>query len=190
MNLFNQTDLTYAASTGADPPHAARRRRGRPAAHRQLPQHRLLQQHRDVDPGAVRRPDDRHAGHLPAERDRRRQPSAHRRRRGLRAGPGRALAARAGRSPACASTASTCSYHNNRNGDDAAAASTISSRRAPASSSSRSTPLSLYGSYSVSYLPSSGDQFSSLTTITQQVKPEKFNNYEVGAKWDVCRGSR
>jgi catecholate siderophore receptor len=37
----------------------------------------------------------------------------------------------------------------------------------------------------VSYLPSSGDQFSSLTTITQQVKPEKFNNYELGVKWDA-----
>jgi catecholate siderophore receptor len=47
--------------------------------------------------------------------------------------------------------------------------------------------LSLYGSYSVSYLPSSGDQFSSLTTITQQVKPEKFNNLEAGVKWDVLR---
>lgn len=47
--------------------------------------------------------------------------------------------------------------------------------------------LSIYGSYSVSYLPSSGDQFSSLTSITQQVKPEKFNNYEVGAKWDLRR---
>jgi catecholate siderophore receptor len=46
-------------------------------------------------------------------------------------------------------------------------------------------PLSLYGSYSVSYLPSSGDQFSSLTTITQQVEPERFNNYEVGVKWDI-----
>jgi len=45
--------------------------------------------------------------------------------------------------------------------------------------------LSIYGSYSISYLPSSGDQFSSLTTITQQVKPEKFNNYEVGVKWDI-----
>ncbi len=45
--------------------------------------------------------------------------------------------------------------------------------------------VSLYASQSVSYLPSSGDQFSSLTTITQQVKPEKFINYEVGAKWDV-----
>ena len=46
------------------------------------------------------------------------------------------------------------------------------------------TQISLYASYSVSYLPSSGDQFSSLTTVTQQVKPEKFSNYEVGAKWD------
>ena len=45
--------------------------------------------------------------------------------------------------------------------------------------------LSIYGNYSVSYLPSSGDQFSSLTTITQQLKPEKFNNYELGAKWDI-----
>jgi catecholate siderophore receptor len=48
-------------------------------------------------------------------------------------------------------------------------------------------PVSLYANYSVSYLPSSGDQFSSLTAITQQVKPEKFNSYEVGAKWDVSR---
>lgn len=45
--------------------------------------------------------------------------------------------------------------------------------------------VSLYTNYSVSYLPSSGDQFSSLTTITQQVKPEKFNNYEGGLKWDA-----
>jgi catecholate siderophore receptor len=49
--------------------------------------------------------------------------------------------------------------------------------------------LSFYGSYSVSYLPSSGDQFSSLTTITQQVKPEKFNNYEGGVKWDIAKVS-
>ena len=45
--------------------------------------------------------------------------------------------------------------------------------------------MSLYGNYSVSYLPSSGDQFSSLTTVTQQVKPERFNNYEFGIKWDI-----
>src|SRR5262244_1256092 len=47
------------------------------------------------------------------------------------------------------------------------------------------TEISLYTSYSMSYLPSSGDQFSSLTTITQQVKPEKFSNYEAGIKWDI-----
>ena len=48
--------------------------------------------------------------------------------------------------------------------------------------------MSIYGSYSVSYLPSSGDQFSSLTTITEQVKPEQFQNYEVGVKWDAAPG--
>jgi catecholate siderophore receptor len=49
------------------------------------------------------------------------------------------------------------------------------------------TEVSLYANYGVAYLPSSGDQFSSLTTITQQVKPEKFSNYELGAKWDLRR---
>lgn len=48
--------------------------------------------------------------------------------------------------------------------------------------------MSIYGSYSMSHLPSSGDQFASLTTVTQQVKPERFTNYEVGAKWDIRRG--
>lgn len=48
--------------------------------------------------------------------------------------------------------------------------------------------VSIYGSYSVSYLPSAGDQFASLTDITQQVKPEKFTNYETGVKWDAARG--
>ncbi len=48
------------------------------------------------------------------------------------------------------------------------------------------TPVSLYGTYSVSWLPSSGDQFSSLTTITEQVAPEKFTDYELGAKWDAA----
>ena len=48
-------------------------------------------------------------------------------------------------------------------------------------------PMSVYVNYSVSWLPSAGDQFSSLTTITQQVKPEKFSNYEAGIKWDIRR---
>jgi catecholate siderophore receptor len=46
-------------------------------------------------------------------------------------------------------------------------------------------PLSLYASYSVSYLPSSGDQFSSLDATSAALEPEEFENLEVGAKWDV-----
>jgi catecholate siderophore receptor len=45
--------------------------------------------------------------------------------------------------------------------------------------------VSLYGSYSISYLPSSGDQFSTLAPGTVLAEPEKFVNKEVGAKWDV-----
>jgi catecholate siderophore receptor len=47
--------------------------------------------------------------------------------------------------------------------------------------------LSIYGSYSVSYLPSSGEQFASLDATTRNLKPEKFNNYETGLKWDFTR---
>ena len=46
-------------------------------------------------------------------------------------------------------------------------------------------PVTFYSSYSVSALPSSGDQFSSLTATTETLEPEKFKNYEIGAKWDV-----
>ncbi|MDP9177574.1 MAG: TonB-dependent receptor, partial [Gemmatimonadota bacterium] len=46
-------------------------------------------------------------------------------------------------------------------------------------------PISLYSSASVSYLPSSGDQFSALTEVTRALEPERFVNYEAGAKWDV-----
>ena len=75
-------------------------------------------------------------------------------------------------------------YHNNRNGDALERPDNLVSPRLGVIFKPIE-PLSIYGSYSVSYLPSSGDQFSSLTTITQQAKPEKFNNYEIGAKWDV-----
>ena len=78
-------------------------------------------------------------------------------------------------------------YHNNRNGDTLDRTDNLVSPRAGLIFKP-TTPVSIYGSYSVSYLPSSGDQFSSLTTITQQVKPEQFRNYEVGAKWDAAPG--
>lgn len=48
--------------------------------------------------------------------------------------------------------------------------------------------LSLYASYSRSYLPQSGDQFSGLTMTTDALKPERFDNYEIGAKWEPIHG--
>jgi catecholate siderophore receptor len=47
-------------------------------------------------------------------------------------------------------------------------------------------PLSFYVSHSGSYLPSAGDQFSSLTNVSKALEPERFTNHEVGAKWDVA----
>ena len=78
-------------------------------------------------------------------------------------------------------------FHNNRNGENLRRIDRLASPRAGVIIKPVGA-VSLYANYSVAYLPSSGDQFSSLTSITQQVKPEKFNNYELGAKWDVRRG--
>ena len=46
-------------------------------------------------------------------------------------------------------------------------------------------PMSIYGSYSLTYLPRAGEQLSSLSLTNQALDPEEFRNYEVGAKWDV-----
>jgi catecholate siderophore receptor len=74
--------------------------------------------------------------------------------------------------------------HNNRNGETLRRVDHLVSPRGgivlkPFASAS------IYASYTRSYLPSAGDQFSSLTVVTQQMKPEQFTNYEVGAKWDA-----
>lgn len=45
--------------------------------------------------------------------------------------------------------------------------------------------LAFYGSYSVSYLPSSGDQFRVLDPATALSAPERFENMEVGFKYDI-----
>ena len=75
-------------------------------------------------------------------------------------------------------------YHNDRTGADLSRADRLLSPRAglvlkPVAAAS------LYGSYGVSYLPSSGNQFTSLTVTTRTLEPEKFTNYEIGAKWDA-----
>ncbi|MCC7250487.1 TonB-dependent siderophore receptor [Hyphomicrobium sp.] len=46
--------------------------------------------------------------------------------------------------------------------------------------------LSLYASYSKSFLPYSGEQFPSLDGTTQDLEPEEFINREIGFKWEVA----
>jgi len=47
--------------------------------------------------------------------------------------------------------------------------------------------MSLYASYSRSFLPRSGDQFLSLTVAQSNLDPENYTNYELGAKWDIAK---
>jgi|TARA_R110002072_G_scaffold22383_3_gene78043 catecholate siderophore receptor len=43
--------------------------------------------------------------------------------------------------------------------------------------------LSLYASYTESFLPQAGDQFLLISPGDERFEPEKFTNYEVGVKW-------
>ena len=45
--------------------------------------------------------------------------------------------------------------------------------------------LSFYASYSETFLPSAGDQFLTLSTTTEDIAPQVFENREIGAKWDI-----
>jgi catecholate siderophore receptor len=44
--------------------------------------------------------------------------------------------------------------------------------------------LSVYSSYTISYVPRAGEQLASLTATNKSFDPEKYNNIEVGVKWD------
>ena len=44
---------------------------------------------------------------------------------------------------------------------------------------------SIYASYSRTYLPRGGDQLTALSLSNANLDPEKYDNYEIGAKWDV-----
>ncbi|WP_294088285.1 TonB-dependent siderophore receptor [Sphingomonas sp.] len=48
--------------------------------------------------------------------------------------------------------------------------------------------VTTYFSYARSYLPASGDQFTSLDIVGAALKPERFDNYEVGVKWEPRPG--
>lgn len=48
--------------------------------------------------------------------------------------------------------------------------------------------MSLYGSYSESFLPRSGEQFANINGSKGQLDPNTFENMEVGFKWDFGSG--
>jgi catecholate siderophore receptor len=48
--------------------------------------------------------------------------------------------------------------------------------------------LSLYGSFSQSFLPRSGGQFASVSDSTALFEPDVFENLEAGVKWDFVPG--
>lgn len=45
--------------------------------------------------------------------------------------------------------------------------------------------LSLYGSYSETFLPRSGDQFADINPPNDALDPDTFSNLEAGVKWDI-----
>jgi catecholate siderophore receptor len=45
--------------------------------------------------------------------------------------------------------------------------------------------ISFYTNYSLSYVPRAGDQLTSIAANNVNSDPEKFINYEIGAKWDI-----
>lgn len=48
--------------------------------------------------------------------------------------------------------------------------------------------ISLYASYSETFLPASGEQFATITDRTAALDPEEFTNLEAGLKWDFNNG--
>jgi catecholate siderophore receptor len=48
--------------------------------------------------------------------------------------------------------------------------------------------VSLYASYSESFLPRSGEQFANINGNNNQLDPDEFTNLEAGLKWDFVEG--
>ena len=78
-------------------------------------------------------------------------------------------------------------FHNNRTQSDFTSTDNLLSPRAGIIVKPIEA-VSLYTSYTLTYLPRAGEQLSSLSLTNQSLDPERFTNYEVGAKWDVQPG--
>ncbi|MEM7672826.1 MAG: TonB-dependent siderophore receptor [Verrucomicrobiota bacterium] len=48
--------------------------------------------------------------------------------------------------------------------------------------------ISVYASYSETFLPSSGEQFASINDTSSRLDPSEFTNTEAGVKWDFTQG--
>ncbi|MBT0586000.1 TonB-dependent receptor [Alteromonas oceanisediminis] len=48
--------------------------------------------------------------------------------------------------------------------------------------------ISLYASYSESFLPRSGEQYTDINGSDDQLDPDTFSNREIGVKWDFAEG--
>lgn len=80
----------------------------------------------------------------------------------------------------------TVDFTNHRNGQNLKTADDLLSPRLGIIYKPQPT-VSLYANYSVAYQPRAGDQLASLTVTNAVLAPEKFKNFEVGAKWDIAR---
>jgi len=74
-------------------------------------------------------------------------------------------------------------FRNNRTGGTVASSDALAAPRA-AVIVKPVEEMSLYTSYSVAYVPRAGEQLSSLSLTNRSLEPERFENYEVGVKWD------
>ena len=75
-------------------------------------------------------------------------------------------------------------FRNNRTGAVIAVTDTLLSPRVGLIHKPVET-LSLYASYGIAHQPRAGEQLSSLSANNAAFEPEEFRNLEVGAKWDV-----
>lgn len=78
----------------------------------------------------------------------------------------------------------TVDFRNNRNGQEFDTSDGLVSPRVGVVYKPLEA-VSLYANYSVAYQPRAGDQLSSLSLTNAALKPEKFKNFEIGAKWDL-----
>ena len=189
-NLFNQTDLVFAARTGR-------------VAHTLLAGVELGRQETDnlrltgfftsLGPAVttveapLSDPHDLAAPRVPAERDRRGQPRCRQRRGLLRAGPVGASASGCRRSSGCATTASRSTSRTTAR-RPTSRATTATSRRGSPSCYKPMEPVSLYASYSVSFLPRAGEQLSSLSLDEPGARSRGVQ--ELRGRREVGRGAR